>query len=182
MTQSTFPLVAIVGRPNVGKSTLFNRLTRTRQAIVGDEPGITRDRNYGRSEWLGRNFELVDTGGLLPRDEDEIGKHIFEQADVALEQAAHVIVLVDGRSEITATDRELAQRLSRSGKPLSLAVNKADTPTVADNMQDWHTLGIKNVFFISSEGGVGIDDLLDHVTSGFELRETESETPTDELR
>jgi GTP-binding protein len=182
MTQSTLPLVAIVGRPNVGKSTLFNRLTRTRQAIVGDEPGITRDRNYGRSEWLGRNFELVDTGGLLPGDEDEIAKHIYEQAETALAQAAQVILLVDGRSEITSTDRELARRLLRAGKPLSLAVNKADTPTVADDMQDWHTLGIKNVFFISSEGGVGIDDLLDHVTSGFETGEAQSEIRTDEIR
>ena len=168
------PLVAIVGRPNVGKSTLFNRLTRSRQAIVGDEPGITRDRNYGQSEWIGRAFRLVDTGGMIPGDDEEIAHYIYEQAEEALTQAAQVILLVDGRSEITSTDRDLAQRLMRLGKPLSLAVNKADTPKIAGEMQDWHSLGVPDTFFISSEGGTGLDDLLDHVTRGFPLRVLEA--------
>src|SRR3989442_9564877 len=122
MPQS-IPAVVIVGRPNVGKSTLFNRITGQRRAIVGDEPGITRDRNYASAEWCGRTFRLVDTGGMEPGTEDEIAGHIFQQAHLALDDAAHVVLVVDGRAEITATDQELARLLLRTGKPLTLAVN-----------------------------------------------------------
>jgi GTP-binding protein len=167
------PLVAIVGRPNVGKSTLFNRITGSRKAIVGDEPGITRDRNYGFGEWRGRNFRLVDTGGLQPGEEQEetIPSHIFQQARMALDEAAQVVFVTDGRAEITGTDRELATMLQRLGKPLVLAVNKADSPEVATTMHDWHSLGIGRVLFMSAESGHNIDDLLDEVTADFPVGE-----------
>src|SRR5215471_4325956 len=121
------PTIAIVGRPNVGKSTLFNRLVGSRRAIVGDEPGITRDRLYGRVEWRGREFRVVDTGGIIPEEKDLIPAEIFRQAKVALEEAAAIVMVVDGRSEIAAPDLELARLLIRMGKPLFLAVNKIDT-------------------------------------------------------
>ena len=121
------PSVVIVGRPNVGKSTLFNAITGQRRAIVGDEPGITRDRLHGLAEHQGRRFELIDTGGIVPDDADFIPAQILKQARHALEQAAHVMFLIDGRTEITGADRDLAQILRKLGKPVSLAVNKIDT-------------------------------------------------------
>src|ERR1700682_350140 len=121
------PVVVIVGRPNVGKSTLFNRITGGRRAIVGDEPGITRDRIYGFAEHDGCRFELIDTGGIVVHDQEFIPSQILRQAQVALESASHIIFLVDGRSEITGPDRDLAQMLKRLGKPVTLAVNKIDT-------------------------------------------------------
>src|SRR5579872_5620809 len=124
---SAIPTVVIVGRPNVGKSTLFNRITRQRRSIVGDEPGITRDRIHGQAENQGRHFELIDTGGIVVADQEHIPAQILRQADVALRKASHIISLVDGRSEITGADRDLAQMLKKLGKPISLAVNKIDT-------------------------------------------------------
>src|SRR5215469_11002603 len=121
------PTVVIVGRPNVGKSTLFNRITGQRRAIVGDEPGITRDRLHGTAEHDGRRFELIDTGGIVVHDQEYIPAQILRQAEVALRAATQIIFLVDGRAEITGSDRDLAQMLKRLGKPVSLAVNKADT-------------------------------------------------------
>jgi len=121
------PTLAIVGRPNVGKSTLFNRIVGSRRAIVGNEPGITRDRLYGEAEWRGCRLRVVDTGGIIPEQKDLIPLEIFRQAKVALEQAAAVIMVVDGRSEMAAPDLELARLLIRTGKPLFLAVNKIDT-------------------------------------------------------
>src|SRR6516225_8820690 len=119
--------LAIVGRPNVGKSTLFNRLVGSRRAIVGDEPGITRDRLYGEAEWAGRMFRVVDTGGIIPEDKELIPSEIFRQARVALEEAAALVMVVDGRSELAAPDLELVRLLRKIGKPLFLAVNKIDT-------------------------------------------------------
>ena len=121
------PTVVIVGRPNVGKSTLFNRITGQRRAIVGDESGITRDRLHGKAEHEGRHFELIDTGGIVVEDQDYIPAQILLQAEVALRKASHIIFLVDGRSEITGSDRDLARMLKKLGKPVSLAVNKVDT-------------------------------------------------------
>src|ERR1700691_4952572 len=118
------PAVVIVGRPNVGKSTLFNRITGQRRSIVGDEPGITRDRISGEAEHDGRHFEVIDTGGIVVSDADYIPSQILAQARVALEKASQVIFIVDGRSEITASDRELATMLRKLGKPVTLAVNK----------------------------------------------------------
>ncbi len=156
-----FPLVAIVGRPNVGKSTLFNHLTGSRRAIVGDEPGITRDRLYGEVEWLGHHFRVVDTGGIIPDDKDFIPSEIFRQAKVAFDEAAAIVMVVDGRTEIAGPDRELARLLARTGKPLFLAVNKMDSDKQDVLLGEFHSLGMRNVFPISSEHGRGVDDLLD---------------------
>ena len=155
------PTVAIVGRPNVGKSTLFNRLVGSRRAIVGDEPGITRDRLYGEAEWRGRWMKIVDTGGILPDDKDFIPAEIFRQAKVALEEADAIIFVIDGRTELAAPDLELARTLIRGGKPVFLAVNKVDTEKQANLVDDFHHLGIRQVFPVSAEHGRGLDDLLD---------------------
>jgi GTP-binding protein len=157
------PTVAIVGRPNVGKSTLFNRLVGSRRAIVGDEPGITRDRLYGEAEWRGRRLRIVDTGGILPEDRDFIPAEIFRQAKVALKEADAVVMVVDGRTEMASPDIDLARQLIRTGKPLFLAVNKVDTDKQQGLTDDFHRLGIRKVFPISAENARGLDDLLDAV-------------------
>jgi GTPase len=155
------PLIAIVGRPNVGKSTLFNRLVGSRRAIVGDEPGITRDRLYGEAHWRGHNLRVVDTGGILPDDTDFIPSEIFRQARVALDEAAAIVIVVDARTELAAPDLELARLLQRTGKPLFLAANKVDSQKQESLADDLHRLGIRNLFPISAEHGRGIDELLD---------------------
>lgn len=159
--QPDIATVAIVGRPNVGKSTLFNRIVGSRRAIVGDEPGITRDRLYGDAEWRGRRFRVIDTGGILPDDKDFIPSEIFRQARVAFDEASAIVMVVDGRSELTAPDMELARLLRKTGRPLFLAVNKADSEKQASTVDDFHGLGINRIFAISAEHGRGIDDLLD---------------------
>jgi GTP-binding protein len=159
------PLVAIVGRPNVGKSTLFNHLTGSRRAIVGDEPGITRDRLYGEVEWRGHEFRVVDTGGIVPDDKDFIPSEIFRQARVAFEEAAAIVMVVDARTEIAGPDRELARLLARTGKPLFLAVNKMDSDKQDGLLDEFHVLGMRNMFPISAEHGRGVDDLLDAILS-----------------
>jgi len=157
------PVVAIVGRPNVGKSTLFNRIVGSRRAIVGDEPGITRDRLYAEAEWRGRTLRVVDTGGILPEERDLIPSEIFRQARVALDEALAIVMVVDGRTELAAPDLELARLLRKAGKPLFLAVNKIDTEKQAALMGDFHRLGIPEMFPVSAEHGRGVDDLLDAV-------------------
>src|SRR5437868_8433647 len=137
------PTIAIVGRPNVGKSTLFNRLVGSRRAIVGDEPGITRDRLYGHAEWRGRLLRVVDTGGILPEDKDFIPAEIFRQAKIALDEAAAVVMVVDGRTELAGPDLELARLLQKTGKPLFLAVNKVDSTKQDSLADDFHGLGIR---------------------------------------
>ncbi len=159
--------MVIVGRPNVGKSTLFNRITGQRRAIVGDEPGITRDRIHGSAEHDGRRFEVIDTGGIVVDDQEYIPSQILHQAEVALADAAHIIFLVDGRAEITGPDRDLAKMLLRLGKPVTLAVNKADTTARHDLTGEFYELGIRDVIPISSEHGTNVDALLDRVTAGF---------------
>ena len=161
------PSVVIVGRPNVGKSTLFNSILGKRRAIVGDEPGITRDRIHGLASHRGRLFELIDTGGILPREKDLIPSEIFRQARTVLERATHIIFLVDGRSELTAADYELADLLRRLGRPVTLAVNKIDSPARETLAHEFHSLGIPRLFAISAEHKLGLDELLDHVTSDF---------------
>jgi GTP-binding protein len=160
---AVLPLIAIVGRPNVGKSTLFNRLTGSRRAIVGDEPGITRDRLYGFAEWRGHEFRVVDTGGIVPDDKEFIPSEIFRQARVAFDEAAAIVMVVDARTEIAAPDRELARLLLRTGKPLFLAANKVDSGKQDGMTGDFHRLGIRDVFPVSAENARGLDDLLDSI-------------------
>src|SRR5271165_748219 len=162
-TAAGVPTLAIVGRPNVGKSTLFNRIVGSRRAIVGDEPGITRDRLYGDAEWRGRRVRVIDTGGILPEDKDFIPSEIFRQARVAFEEAAAIIMVVDGRSALAGPDLELVRLLRKTDRPLFLAVNKADSEKQASILDEFHRLGIKQMFPISAEHGRGIDDLLDAV-------------------
>ena len=157
------PLVAIVGRPNVGKSTLFNRLTGSRRSIVGDEPGITRDRIYGEYEWAGRRYRLVDMGGIVPDDPELIATEIFVQAKVALEEADALVMVVDVRTELARPDYDLARLLQRGGKPLFLAVNKVETDALANEAENLRRLGIGNVFPVSSEHGQGVGELLDAI-------------------
>ena len=157
------PLIAICGRPNVGKSTLFNRLTGSRRSIVGDEPGITRDRIYGLIEWMGADARLVDTGGIVPDDPELIPAEIFLQAQTALAEAAVIIMVVDGRTELASPDIALARLLLRGGKPVFLAVNKIDTVALAPAAENFRRLGFRNVLAISAEHGTGIGDLLDEV-------------------
>ncbi len=162
-TTQTLPLIAICGRPNVGKSTLFNRLTGSRRSIVGDEPGITRDRIYGQIEWMGADARIVDTGGIVPDDEALIPAEIFRQAQVALDEANAIVMVVDGRTELASPDLELARLLLRGGKPVFLAVNKIDTAALAPAAENFRRLGFANVIPISAEHGSGIGDLLDAV-------------------
>src|SRR5580700_1482748 len=161
------PSVVIVGRPNVGKSTLFNAILRSRRSIVGDEPGITRDRIYGAAVYRGRPFELIDTGGIIQDDNELIPSEILKQARVALGNAAQVIFLIDGRAEITGADRDLAAMLRKLGKPVTLAVNKIDSPKREDLAHEFYKLGFKDIFPISAEHHMGLDELLEHVTTGF---------------
>ena len=161
------PTVVIVGRPNVGKSTLFNRITGQRRSIVGNEPGITRDRIHGLAEHDGLRFEVIDTGGILVHDQEYIPSQILRQARVALDNASHIILLVDGRAEITGADRDLAQMLQRLGKPVTLAVNKIDATSRESLAHEFYELGIADVHPVSAEHGTGIDALLDRVTGGF---------------
>jgi GTP-binding protein len=162
---TALPTIAIVGRPNVGKSTLFNRIVGSRRAIVGDEPGITRDRLYGDAEWEGRRLRIVDTGGILPEEKDLIPSEIFRQARVALEEAAAIIIVVDGRTELAGPDLELVRLLRKANRPLFLAVNKVDSDKQSSLMSDFHRMGIPQMFPISAEHGRGIDDLLDAVVA-----------------
>jgi len=155
------PLIAIVGRPNVGKSTLFNRLVGSRRAIVGDEPGITRDRLYGEGYWRGQTFRVVDTGGIIPEEKELIPAEIFRQARVALAEADAIVMVADVRAELAAPDLELARRLQKTGKPLLLAANKVDSEKQESLAADLHRLGVRHLFPISAEHGRGVDDLLD---------------------
>ena len=174
-----FPLIAIVGRPNVGKSTLFNKLVGSRRAIVGDEPGITRDRLYGETHWRGRDFRVVDTGGIIPDEKTLIPAEIFRQARVALDEASAIVMVVDGRSELSAPDLELARLLQRMGKPLFLAVNKVDSEKQQGFADDFHRLGIREVFPISAEHGRGVDELLDAVVDRSPLTTEDTEENTE---
>ena len=160
---SLWPVVAIVGRPNVGKSTLFNRLTSSRRSIVGDEPGITRDRIYGEIEWSGQHARVIDTGGILPDDPELIPSEIFRQAKVALDEAGSIVMVVDGRTPLAAPDYDLARMLLRGGKPLLLAVNKIDTKRMEEQTAEYRRLGIREILPISAEHGVGMGELLDQV-------------------
>ena len=178
LSQSQAPVLAIVGRPNVGKSTLFNRLIGSRRAIVGDEPGITRDRLYGETTWNGRNLRVVDTGGIIPDEKDFIPAEIFRQARVALEEADAIVMVVDVRTELAAPDMELARLLQRLGKPLFLAVNKVDSTKLEAEAENFRTLGLDEVFPVSAEHGTGVAELLEAVLGA--VPETHAPAETEE--
>jgi GTPase len=175
------PLFAICGRPNVGKSTLFNKLTETRRSIVGDEPGITRDRIYGEVCWDGRVARIVDTGGIVPDDEALIPAEIYRQARVALDEAEVIVMVVDGRAELTAPDYDLAKHLLRGGKPIMLAVNKIDTEQLNAQAENYRRLGLKTIFPISAEHSLGIGDLLDAVFEALPIVEPPAEEAMEEI-
>jgi ribosome-associated GTPase EngA len=163
---SKLPSLVIVGRPNVGKSTLFNRLTGTRRAIVTNEPGITRDRIYGKAEWLGNKMEIVDTGGIVPDDKALIPTEILRQANIAIKKASLLVLVVDSQAGLTPLDEELARLLRTTGKPFVVAVNKVDATTQANNANVFHRLGAP-IFPIAAEHGTGVDDLLDAALEQF---------------
>jgi GTP-binding protein len=178
---AALPLVAIVGRPNVGKSTLFNRLTGSRRSIVGDEPGITRDRIYGEYEWAGRHYRLVDTGGIIPDDPELIPTEIYNQAKVALQEADALVMVVDVRTELARPDYDLARLLKRGGKPVFLAVNKVETDALASEAENFRKLGISNVFAVSSEHGQGIGELLDAIAEAIPQEQQVSESASQQV-
>lgn len=150
-----------MGRPNVGKSTLFNRLTRTRRALVGNEPGITRDRLHGRAEWRGVSFGVTDTGGILPESRELIPQAILRQAQAAMASAAAIMFVVDGRTALAAPDLQLAQMLRRTGKPILLLVNKMESEGQAAELAPYHRLGFEPIYPISAEHGRGLEEPLD---------------------
>ncbi len=168
------PLVAIVGRPNVGKSTLFNRIVGKKVSIVEDYEGVTRDRLYCDAEWCGFNFTLIDTGGLEIKSEDKMWRHIREQARIAVEIAEEVIFVVDGKAGMTANDMEVADFLRTSKKPVIVAVNKLDN-NEQDNLYDFYSLGVGDVVGISAEQSKGIGDLLDLVVENLPKIQAEQE-------
>jgi GTP-binding protein len=155
------PLIAIVGRPNVGKSTLFNRLIGQRRAIVGNEPGITRDRIYGEADWRTTRFAMVDTGGIVPDDDAVIPANILKQAGFAIDDAVALIWVVDARKGITPLDQELARLLRSTGKRVLVAANKADAASLESDAGEFHSFGFADVFPISAEHGNGIGEMLD---------------------
>ncbi len=164
---STKPLVAVVGRPNVGKSTLFNRLVGRRVAIVEDTPGVTRDRIYGDAEWLQYSFTLIDTGGIEPASLDKIAIQMRRQAELAIETADVILFLVDGREGMTAADMEVASMLRRSKKPVVLGVNKVDAQKFEEAAYEFYSLGLGDPITISAAQGLGLGDLLDAVVKDF---------------
>lgn len=156
--------VAIVGRPNVGKSTLFNQLARTRKALVGDEPGITRDRISQIVHWEGKQFELVDTGGIVPDETEKIPEQVFRQAGVAIEEAQLILLLVDVRASMTPLDQELAALLTSKGKEFLLVVNKVDVEALEVDAYEFYRLGVDSIFPVSAEHKLGIGELVDEIS------------------
>lgn len=171
------PVVAIVGRPNVGKSTLFNRIAGERISIVEDTPGVTRDRIYAHGEWLGKNFNLIDTGGIEMSDQPLLTQ-IREQAEIAIDEADVIILVADIENGVTEADEQVARILYRSNKPVILAVNKADNPERRNEVYDFYSLGLGDPYPISSVHGVGIGDLLDAVINHFPETEDNAEDGT----
>jgi GTP-binding protein len=160
-------IVAIVGRPNVGKSTFFNRLVEQRQAIMDDEPGVTRDRHYGYSEWCGKYFTVIDTGGYVTGSEDKFESQIRKQVEMALEECSAVIFMLDCRDGLTGYDKEFAKIIRRSKKPVFVAANKADTPEKSQLASEFYELGMGEVYPISAENGGGSGELLDDLIKTF---------------
>ena len=162
------PIIAIVGRPNVGKSALFNKLIGKRISIVEDTPGVTRDRIYGESDWNGRKFTLIDTGGIEPRTDSEILTFMREQAGIAVSHADVIVFLTDIKTGLTASDQEVAAMLLRSGKPIVLAVNKMDSTGATDpDFYEFYNLGLGDPVAVSALHGHGTGDLLDECVRYF---------------
>lgn len=168
-------VVAIVGRPNVGKSTLFNRLIGQRKAIVDDVSGVTRDRHYGKAEWLDKEFTVIDTGGYVPDSSDLFEKEIANQVKIAMDEADALIFVLDVTTDITALDEEFASILRKSKKPILLAINKVDSPQRYDEMYSFYSLGFEKLFPISSITGSGTGELLDELIEHLDFTETEEE-------
>ncbi|WML35152.1 ribosome biogenesis GTPase Der [Clostridium sp. OS1-26] len=169
------PIVAIVGRPNVGKSTLFNKLAGHRISIVEDTPGVTRDRVYAQAEWLRHSFTIIDTGGIEPESSDIIISQMRRQAQIAIETADVIVFIVDGKEGLTAADREVAQMLRKSKKPIVLVVNKVDSLKEEDNAYEFYNLGIGEPITISASQGLGLGDMLDRVVENFDEASLEEE-------
>jgi len=169
------PVVAIVGRPNVGKSTIFNRLVGERIAIVEDMPGVTRDRLYGKGEWLNHYFHVIDTGGIEFGETDEILAQMRVQAELAIDEADVIVMIADGRTGATDADLELARMLNRTGKPIVLAINKLDNPEMRMEVYDFYQLGLGEPFPISGSHGLGLGDMLDAVIAHFPQEEAGEE-------
>jgi GTP-binding protein len=175
------PTLAIVGRPNVGKSTFTNRLVGSRMAIVHDEPGVTRDRQYLKADWNGRDFIVIDTGGILPgEDEDLILKSIRQQAEVAIEEADAILFMVDSKQGVTGSDEEIAQFLRTTKKPVFIVANKVDNVNMEAEAAEFYQFGMGQVYGVSSIHGLGIGDLLDDVVAAFPPPDEESDV--DELK
>ncbi|UJF25678.1 ribosome biogenesis GTPase Der [Planococcus sp. 107-1] len=174
------PVVAIVGRPNVGKSTIFNRIVGERVSIVEDIPGVTRDRIYSSADWLTHEFNIIDTGGIDLRDEPFL-EQIRQQAEIAMDEADVIIFLVNGRDGVTAQDEQVAKILYRTKKPVILAVNKIDNPDMRHMIYDFYTLGAGEPFPISGSHGLGLGDLLDEVAKNFP-KEDEEEYPENVIK
>ena len=161
------PIVAVVGRPNVGKSTFFNKLAGKRISIVEDTPGVTRDRIYAESEWAGRTFTLIDTGGIEPYSKDVIIVQMREQAELAMETADVIVFILDGREGLTAADFEVANILRRANRPILVVVNKIDTKKMEDHIFEFYNLGLGEPLPISAQQGLGLGDLLDRLVQLF---------------
>jgi GTP-binding protein len=181
ITAAALPVVAIIGRPNVGKSTLFNRLIGARRSIVGDLPGITRDRIYGVAEWQNHQFRVIDTGGIVPDDEAVIPANIFKQAQTAIDEAGLLLFIVDAREGIMPLDEEIAQRLRALNKPVFVIANKAESQRVADEAGEFYQFGFAGVFPVSAEHGAGLGDLLDAVLDALPTVEA-VEQKSDEIK
>ena len=168
------PLIAIVGRPNVGKSTFFNKVVGKKISITEDKPGVTRDRLYADSEWRGKIFSIVDTGGIEMRSEDTMWREIKKQAEVAVETAQVILFFVDGREGLTTSDYDVADMLRRSKKPVILVVNKIDNYS-EDKIFEFYSLGLGEPYAVSAEHGTGIGDVLDEAVSWFEKVESKED-------
>ena len=176
------PIVAIVGRPNVGKSTLFNKITGKRISIVEDTPGITRDRIYADAEWTGREFTLIDTGGIEPSSKDEILSQMRSQANLAIDMADVIIFMVNIKNGMTAADRDVAAMLRKCGKPVLLVCNKSDAPGEPPmELYEFYNLGLGEPYAISSIHGLGVGDLLDDIVSEFP-EESSSDDDSDAIK
>ncbi len=178
-SERRLPVLALVGRPNVGKSTLFNRLTHQRKAIVDDLPGVTRDRNYGTAEWHGREFLVIDTGGFEPDPDTPLKKQVQEQTRVALEEADAILFILDVKSGLHPLDREAIELLRKVAKPVVFAANKIDTPAKESGLYEFYALGFEEILPLSAEHGLGVSEIMERVVAAFPAAPDAAETETE---